>query len=201
MLQCLEPSSGRFFPRCAVSDVRLQSRSGPFTAKDGGDDGTWSVPSPRIRLRLHVRQRYAIQRHQGRTKLMLVRLRSHIAHPDLRHGRTLKARLLHAYANAPPRSKVIFSGIQPTGVPHLGNYLGALRQWVKLQDEASDDTTLLYSIVDLHAITVHQDPNDLRRCKQETLATLLSVGLDPMRSTIFFQSSVRIPAQFNYDDY
>lgn len=87
-------------------------------------------------------------------------------------------------------SKVIFSGIQPTGVPHLGNYLGALQQWVKLQNEASSDTTLIYSIVDLHAITVHQDPSYLRKCKREMLATLLAIGLDPQRSTIFYQSSV-----------
>lgn len=87
-------------------------------------------------------------------------------------------------------SKVIFSGIQPTGVPHLGNYLGALRQWVKLQDESASDSTLIYSIVDLHAITIPQDPGHLRQCKKESLATLLAIGLDPKRSTIFYQSSV-----------
>jgi len=86
---------------------------------------------------------------------------------------------------------VIFSGIQPTGVPHLGNYLGALRQWVKLQNEAPDSTTLLYSIVDLHAITVEQNPEQLLQWETEMLATLLAVGLDPKRSTIFFQSDVR----------
>ncbi|KAL1302582.1 hypothetical protein AAFC00_002960 [Neodothiora populina] len=90
----------------------------------------------------------------------------------------------------PSSSKVIFSGIQPTGVPHLGNYLGALQQWVKLQKEADRDTQLLYSIVDLHAITVPQDRAYLRQCKREMLATLLAIGLDPDRSTIFYQSSV-----------
>ena len=90
------------------------------------------------------------------------------------------------------RPKTIFSGIQPTGVPHLGNYLGALQQWKKLQDEAADDTKLIYSIVDLHAITVPQQAEDLRRCKREMLATLLAIGLDPERSTIFMQSSVSI---------
>lgn len=86
--------------------------------------------------------------------------------------------------------KVIFSGIQPTGVPHLGNYLGALQQWVRLQNEAASDVSLIYSVVDLHAITVPQDPDHLRRCKREMLATLLAIGLDPNKSTIFYQSSV-----------
>jgi tryptophanyl-tRNA synthetase len=101
---------------------------------------------------------------------------------------------------APPKEKlkkrkVIFSGIQPTGVPHLGNYLGALRQWVKLQDEASEDTTLLFSIVDLHAITIKQDPSELARWRKEMLASLFAVGLDPKRSIIFAQSSVKQHAE------
>lgn len=91
-----------------------------------------------------------------------------------------------SYTNA----HIIFSGIQPTGVPHLGNYLGALQQWARLQNKASPSTQLLYSIVDLHAITTHQDADQLRRWKRETLATLLAVGLDPERSTIFYQSAV-----------
>ena len=105
------------------------------------------------------------------------------------HGMMLRRRLYSSPARH--QSKVIFSGIQPTGVPHLGNYLGALQQWVKLQSEASPDTTLIYSVVDLHAITVSQDPGYLRQCKREMLATLLAIGLDPNRSIIFHQSSVR----------
>jgi tryptophanyl-tRNA synthetase len=89
-----------------------------------------------------------------------------------------------------PPERVIFSGIQPTGVPHLGNYLGALREWVKLQDTAPPGTKLLYSIVDLHAITSRLDPQRLKQWKRETLATLLAVGLNPDRSIIFYQSSV-----------
>ena len=84
----------------------------------------------------------------------------------------------------------IFSGIQPTGVPHLGNYLGALQEWVRLQNEADHTTQLLFSIADLHAITVDQDASQLQKWKRETLAVLLAVGLDPDRSTIFYQSSV-----------
>ena len=85
---------------------------------------------------------------------------------------------------------VIFSGIQPTGVPHLGNYLGALQQWVKLQNNAAPGTKLLFSIVDLHALTVPQDASQLRKWRKEAFATLLAVGLDPKQSTIFYQSDV-----------
>lgn len=103
---------------------------------------------------------------------------------------------------------MIFSGIQPTGVPHLGNYLGALSQWVALQEEAtaagssSTSTTtdtaptrLLFSVVDLHAITLPQEASRLRRWRREMLAALLAVGLDPARSTIFHQSSVPAHAE------
>lgn len=96
----------------------------------------------------------------------------------------------HISSITPARPQVIFSGIQPTGVPHLGNYLGALRQWVKLQNEAPSNATILYSIVDLHAITVRQDPVQLRQWRREMLASLLAVGLDPKRSIIFYQSDV-----------
>lgn len=108
---------------------------------------------------------------------------------------------LRKYSVAPPpkqqnaQKQVIFSGIQPTGIPHLGNYLGALRQWVRLQDEASPDTTLLFSIVDLHAITIKQDPSELAAWGKEMLASLLAVGLDPKRCIIFSQSSVKQHAE------
>ena len=91
--------------------------------------------------------------------------------------------------------KTIFSGIQPTGIPHLGNYLGALRQWVKLQDEAEPDTTLIYSLVDLHAITIRQDPDQLRQWKRESLAMLLAIGINPARSIVFHQSDVPAHAE------
>jgi tryptophanyl-tRNA synthetase len=91
---------------------------------------------------------------------------------------------------SPGRKKTVFSGIQPTGIPHLGNYLGALQGWVQQQDNAGDDTTLIYSLVDLHAITVKQDPAQLRQWRKESLAVLLACGLRADRSTIFFQSHV-----------
>ncbi|KHO00890.1 Tryptophanyl-tRNA synthetase [Metarhizium album ARSEF 1941] len=86
--------------------------------------------------------------------------------------------------------RVVFSGIQPTGIPHLGNYVGALRQWVQLQHYEPKDTKLIYSIVDLHAITTPQPPEKLKRWKRESLAALLAVGIDPERSIVFHQSSV-----------
>jgi tryptophanyl-tRNA synthetase len=97
-------------------------------------------------------------------------------------------------------SKVIFSGIQPTGIPHLGNYLGALQQWKRMQDEAAADTKLIYSVVDLHAITLPQQVGQLRQWRREMLATLLAIGLDPKRSVIFFQSAVSY-ANPNKDTY
>lgn len=90
------------------------------------------------------------------------------------------------------KKNVVFSGIQPTGVPHLGNYLGALRQWKRLQDDAQrTGDRLLFSVVDLHAITMPQEATALRIQRREMLAALLAVGLDPDKgSTLFFQSSV-----------
>ncbi|KAK5134876.1 hypothetical protein LTR08_005966 [Meristemomyces frigidus] len=109
------------------------------------------------------------------------------------YGLLRQYRALSATTNTRP--KTIFSGIQPTGVPHLGNYLGALRQWAKLQDTAEADTTLLYSLVDLHAITIRQNPKQLRQWKKESLAMLLAIGLDPKRSVIFHQSAVPAHAE------
>jgi tryptophanyl-tRNA synthetase len=85
---------------------------------------------------------------------------------------------------APPR---VLSGIQPTaGSFHLGNYLGALRQWVALQDTAE----AFYCVVDLHAITMDWDPEELRRNSLTAAAQLLALGVDPGRSTLFVQSHV-----------
>eukprot|EP00794_Sanderia_malayensis_P000243 gene243-860_t len=81
----------------------------------------------------------------------------------------------------------IFSGIQPTGVPHLGNYLGALKNWVSLQNEKDQ---VLFSIVDLHALTMPQDADILRENIKITAASLLSCGLNPQKSIIFQQSKV-----------
>lgn len=93
-------------------------------------------------------------------------------------------------ASSTSKQKVVFSGIQPTGTPHLGNYAGAIRQWVHLQSEPADQCKLIYSVVDLHAITGTQQAKQLRQWKRETLAALIAAGIDPERSTLFYQSSV-----------
>ena len=80
----------------------------------------------------------------------------------------------------------IFSGIQPSGVPTLGNYLGAMRNWVTLQDGHE----CIYCVVDLHAITQWQDPKQLAAQTREMAASLLACGIDPQRHLLFAQSSV-----------
>lgn len=79
----------------------------------------------------------------------------------------------------------IFSGIQPTGNLHLGNYLGAIKRWVGMQSEYE----CLFCIVDYHAITVKQDPEQLRACVREVTAAFIACGLDPEQSIIFAQSA------------
>ncbi|HMO75362.1 MAG TPA: tryptophan--tRNA ligase [Sphingopyxis sp.] len=82
------------------------------------------------------------------------------------------------------------SGIQPTGNLHLGNYLGAIRNWVRMQDEMEGDK--LYFLADLHAITVHNDPAELTANTREMAAALIAAGIDPDRSILFNQA--RVPA-------
>ncbi len=83
-------------------------------------------------------------------------------------------------------SDLIFSGVQPTGNLHLGNYLGAIKQWVDIQSERRS----IFCIVDLHAITVHQNPGELRASSVELAAAYIACGIDPKKSSIFLQSSV-----------
>ena len=85
-------------------------------------------------------------------------------------------------------SKKIFSGVQPTGNLHLGNYLGAIKNFVKLQNEKENEC--VFCVVDLHAITVKQDPNKLKKNIRETAATFIACGIDPAKSIIFNQSMV-----------
>ncbi|XP_045139650.1 tryptophan--tRNA ligase, mitochondrial [Echinops telfairi] len=109
-------------------------------------------------------------------------------------------RALHkatAPAPAPEKDGMerIFSGIQPTGIPHLGNYLGAIESWVKLQDEYG---SVLYSIVDLHSITAPQDPAALRQSILDMTAALLACGISPEKSTLFQQSQVSEHTQLSW---
>ena len=84
--------------------------------------------------------------------------------------------------------KKIFSGVQPTGNLHLGNYLGAIKNFVTLNNDIQNKC--VFCVVDLHAITINQDPEDLRKNIYETVATFLASGIDPKKSTIFNQSKV-----------
>lgn len=92
------------------------------------------------------------------------------------------------------RKKIIFSGIQPTGTFTLGNYIGAVSRWGALQDEYD----CIYSIVDMHAITVKQEPAKLRQQTLQSYALLLACGIDPERSVVFIQSHVRSHAELNW---
>lgn len=104
---------------------------------------------------------------------------------------------------------LIFSGIQPTGIPHIGNYLGAISNWVSLQENPKATATtptitttndnndtitipqqIMYSIVDLHALTLPQDPKQLKKNKIEMAIALLACGIDPRKCILFEQSRV-----------
>ena len=90
--------------------------------------------------------------------------------------------------------KLIFSGIQPTGTFTLGNYIGAIRNWGPLQEEYN----CIYSIVDLHAITVKQDPVKLRQNTLQAYALLLACGIDPEKSIAFIQSHAKTHAELSW---
>jgi tryptophanyl-tRNA synthetase len=89
------------------------------------------------------------------------------------------------------KRKRVFSGIQPSGMLHIGNYLGAIRRWVAEQSEKDN----FFCIVDMHAITVPQDPEKLRQMTRQVAALYLGSGLNPEQSTIFIQSHVRAHAE------
>ena len=93
--------------------------------------------------------------------------------------------------NLPPITPRVFSGMQPTGALHLGNYLGAMVQWIKLQETHE----CIYCVVDLHAITVWQDPEELRQSIRTVTAAYLACGLDAKKSIIFNQSQVTAHAE------
>jgi len=99
-------------------------------------------------------------------------------------------------APATTPGKRVFSGIQPSGGLTLGNYLGALRRFVEQQDAGEAET--VYCLVDLHALTVWQDPEALRRQTREAAAAFLAAGIDPGRSTLFNQSQVSAHAELGW---
>ena len=92
--------------------------------------------------------------------------------------------------------KKIFSGVQPTGNLHLGNYLGAIKNFVDLSND--DQNECIFCVVDLHAITVSQNPNELKQNIRETVATFIASGIDPKKSIIFNQSKVSAHSEVSW---
>lgn len=106
----------------------------------------------------------------------------------------LKPKISHLWYSTNPEKRKepeyprkIFSGVQPTGALHIGNYFGAIKRWVDLQNSREDVT---YCVVDLHSITLPQDPVTLKDNTLQLTATLLACGIDPDKATLFLQSSV-----------
>src|SRR5215217_2781322 len=114
-----------------------------------------------------------------------------IRNPSQPAGPRLAIRSVSVRIGVMETKRRVFSGIQPSGTPHLGTYLGALKNWVAIQDEYD----CYYCVVDLHAITVPQDPKVLRHNVRELAAIFLAVGLDPEKSVIFRQSRVSAHAE------
>ena len=94
--------------------------------------------------------------------------------------------------------KTILSGVQPSGNLTIGNYLGAIRNWISLQNEKYEEYNFLYCVMDMHAITVRQTPAELRRRTMETMAIYLAAGIDPAKSMLFVQSHVPAHAQLGW---
>ena len=92
----------------------------------------------------------------------------------------------------------VVSGIQPTGNLHLGNYLGAIRNWVRMQDELSEGSECLFFLADMHAISMPHDPAELRRGTIEMAAALIACGIDPTRSILFNQAQVPQHAELQW---
>lgn len=96
--------------------------------------------------------------------------------------------------NPTPRLKRVLSGVQPTGTLHLGNYLGAIRQWVKNQDDYDN----FFCVVDMHAITAPHNPKELSAATLQAAAMYLACGIDPLKSKIFVQSHVKAHAELTW---
>ncbi len=89
------------------------------------------------------------------------------------------------------KKKVIYSAMQPSGIPSLGNYIGALKNWKNLQDEYN----CIFGVANMHAITVRQDPTELRKRTKDLVALFLSIGLNPDEHIIYVQSDVKAHAE------
>lgn len=102
---------------------------------------------------------------------------------------------LKLFVSSSVKERVVFSGIQPTGTPHIGNYLGAIKEWVKLQDQPGK---LYYCIVDLHSITIPLEKEQLHEGILNMTACLLACGIDPNRSVLYQQSDIAEHTQLHW---
>ncbi len=102
--------------------------------------------------------------------------------------------ILQTEMQEPKRKKIVFSAIQPTGVFTLGNYMGAIKNWVPMQDEYN----CLFAVADLHSLTVRQEPAKLRAQIMESYALLMACGIDPKKSILFLQSHVSQHAELSW---
>ena len=93
--------------------------------------------------------------------------------------------------NFDKNKKIVFSGVQPSGILHIGNYLGALAQWVEMQSE----NNCVFCVVDYHAITIKQNPKELSSHILDTVKMYLAAGIDPEKSVIFQQSDISAHAE------
>lgn len=96
------------------------------------------------------------------------------------------------------QNDTVFSMIQPTGVFHLGNYLGAVKSWVEIADQAPAETQIIYGIADLHATTIPKVPADLRKWRHQALASIIASGVNPDRCSIYYQSALPQHAQLHW---
>lgn len=92
----------------------------------------------------------------------------------------------------------VFSGIQPTGIPHIGNYLGAIKNWTRIQHQAQPGDTTIFSIVDLHSMTTHFDATQRKQDTHQMLASLLACGIDPLRCLVYRQSDVSCHTELSW---
>uniref|UniRef100_A0A060T057 Tryptophan--tRNA ligase, mitochondrial n=1 Tax=Blastobotrys adeninivorans TaxID=409370 RepID=A0A060T057_BLAAD len=117
----------------------------------------------------------------------------------MKAGRVLRAQtLLDLSKTVVPKDAVVFSAIQPTGVFHLGNYLGSVRSWADIAHKAPDSAKLFYATADLHAITVPKDPAQLRAWRHQAIASIIASGIDPNRCVVYHQSEVPEHTQLNW---
>lgn len=139
-------------------------------------------------LVLHLQKVFSRFANSPKTLYQLQCLRPNVKHSRsvcISHFRELSD---SATPHKPPKRRTIFSGIQPTGVLHLGNYFGAVKQWVELQESGEN---VIYSVVDLHSITLPQNPKILHNQILNMAASLIACGIDPTKAILFQQSRVK----------